>query len=163
MSGSDDQLALVRRLSQRLIEAKCKIATVESCTGGSVSALFTELAGSSAWFDRGFVTYTNQAKYDMVNVDRKTLVEHGAVSERVAGEMAAGGLLNSEADMAISITGIAGPEGGSRAKPVGMVCFGWALGGQGLVTKTQYFEGDRAAVRAQSVNYVVSKAIRFLN
>lgn len=151
-------IALVDNLSSQLLGRKLKIATVESCTGGVLAALFTEFAGSSAWFDRGFVTYSNQAKVEMVGVQPASLARFGAVSEEVAFEMAAGGVKRSEAACALSITGIAGPQGGSDDKPVGTVCFGWAGFTEKLVTEQQLFEGGRSLVRFQSVCYALNRA-----
>jgi len=131
------------------------LAAVESCTGGWVAMAVTAIAGSSAWFDRGFVTYSNEAKQALVGVSAATLERCGAVSEDTAREMAAGGLAHSGADIAVSITGVAGPGGGTPAKPVGMVCFGWAVRGGGVHAETRYFEGDRASVRRQSVEHAL--------
>ncbi len=127
------------------------LALAESCTGGGAAQAVTEVAGSSGWFDRGFVTYSNEAKMEMLGVSAGGLKQYGAVSEQVAREMAAGALRHSQAQMAASITGIAGPGGGSVEKPVGMVCFAWATTDGVLVSRTCHFEGDREAVRRQSV------------
>jgi len=129
---------------------------------GGVAALFTDLAGSSTWFDRGFVTYSNASKVEMVGVDAGTLAQHGAVSKQVAIEMAQGGINHSDAQCALSITGIAGPGGGSKNKPVGTVCFAWAGFGEHPVTRLKYFQGDRFAVRAQSVYYSVQGVVELL-
>lgn len=132
-----------------------RLATAESCTGGWVAQCLTSIAGSSDWFERGFVTYSNDAKQEMLGVARDTLDRHGAVSLATAQAMAAGALRHSRADWAVAITGIAGPGGGSPDKPVGMVCFGWA-GPDGTVdTDTRYFTGDREQVRAQSVAHAL--------
>jgi nicotinamide-nucleotide amidase len=128
-----------------------RIATAESCTGGLVAAAITDVAGSSEWFERGFVTYSNEAKRDLLGVTETTLAAHGAVSETVAREMATGALRASEADVAVAITGIAGPGGGSAAKPVGMVCFAWASLQGPASAETRHFDGDRASVRAAAV------------
>lgn len=126
------------------------LATAESCTGGWVAEAVTSVAGSSAWFERGFVTYSNAAKASMLGVAEATLAAHGAVSEAVAAEMAAGARMHSQAQVALSITGVAGPGGGSPGKPVGTVCFGWSwIGGQRV--ETRLFAGDRREVRRQSV------------
>jgi len=154
--------ALVARLSAGLVSRDMKIVTVESCTGGSVAALFTDLSGSSMWFDRGFVTYSNASKVEMVGVDAAILQQYGAVSEQVASEMAQGGVKHSDAQCALSITGIAGPGGGGKSKPVGMVCFAWAGFMEPVTTSTKYFQGDRSAVRAQSVYFAVQESIRLL-
>ncbi len=127
------------------------LALAESCTGGGAAQAVTEVAGSSGWFDRGFVTYSNEAKMEMLGVSAGALKQYGAVSEEVAREMAAGALRHSQAQMAASSTGIAGPGGGSAEKPVGMVCFAWATTDGVLVSRTCHFVGDREAVRRQSV------------
>ena len=127
------------------------LATAESCTGGWVAQSITAIAGSSAWFDRGFVTYSNAAKQEMLGVSEATLERHGAVSEATARAMAQGAIAHSRADWAIAITGIAGPGGGSPEKPVGTVCFAWAQRDGGCEAQTCGFAGDRAAVREQSV------------
>jgi nicotinamide-nucleotide amidase len=126
------------------------IATAESCTGGGVAEAITRIAGSSEWFDRGFVTYSNAAKQGMLGVRAATLAAHGAVSEPVARQMALGALRKSDAHIAVAITGIAGPGGGTPEKPVGLVCFAWAKAGE-AATHSMVFEGNRQAVRAYSV------------
>ena len=143
-----DQLA--RRLAARLKGANATLATAESCTGGWAAQVVTSVAGSSAWFDRGFVTYSNAAKQEMLGVRPETLSVHGAVSEETAREMARGALERSRATVALSITGVAGPGGGSQEKPVGMVCFAWSRGGE-VRSETRHFAGDRESVRRQSV------------
>jgi nicotinamide-nucleotide amidase len=140
-------IALGRALTLRRLVA----ATAESCTGGLIAAAITDVPGSSGWFDRGFVTYSNAAKSDMLGVRVETLDAHGAVSEETAAEMARGALEHSGADLAVAVTGVAGPDGGTPAKPVGMVCFAWAWRGGGVETATRRFDGDRAAVRAATV------------
>ena len=128
-----------------------KLATAESCTGGLIAGAITDVAGSSAWFDRGFVTYSNEAKIEMLGVRSETLLSNGAVSEPVAREMAAGALARSAADLAVAVTGIAGPAGGSAEKPVGMVCFAWARRGGPVEAVTRHFEDNRSAVRDAAV------------
>jgi nicotinamide-nucleotide amidase len=135
----------------RLKARGLRLATAESCTGGWVAGAVTAIAGSSEWFDRGFVTYSNDAKMEMLGVSAATLEAFGAVSEQTAGEMAAGALTHSKAQLALSITGVAGPGGGSAEKPVGMVCFGWAGEGGAPLVITRNFSGDRESVRRQSV------------
>ena len=152
-------LALAQSLGDRLVAREATLATAESCTGGLVAASITAIAGSSRWFDRGFVTYTNQAKMDDLGVDQATLAVHGAVSEATAREMALGALLASNATHALSTTGIAGPGGATPGKPVGMVCFGWAWreGGTAHVrSATHYLDGDRADVRDAAVRVALS-------
>jgi nicotinamide-nucleotide amidase len=138
-------------LGEAAKKRRVRIATAESCTGGLVAAAITDVAGSSDWFDRGFVTYSNEAKREMLAVADATLAAHGAVSEAVAAEMAVGALRASEADVAVAITGVAGPGGGTPAKPVGTVCFAWASLDGPVRTETRRFEGDRAVVRQASV------------
>jgi nicotinamide-nucleotide amidase len=131
-----------------------KLATAESCTGGWVAQCLTAVSGSSEWFERGFVTYSNDAKHEMLGVEPETLMIHGAVSEPTAVAMAVGALRRSHADWALAITGIAGPDGGSTEKPVGTVCFAWA-GPEGRIeVETRHFSGSRQDVRAQSVAHV---------
>lgn len=143
--------ALSLLLGERLLARGWLLATAESCTGGGIAAVVTDIAGSSGWFDRGFVTYSNEAKQDMLGVSVLTLASRGAVSEETAAEMAAGAVANSRAQLAVAVTGVAGPSGGSAEKPVGLVCFGYArLQGETL-TRRVVFAGDRAAVRAQTV------------
>ena len=130
---------------------KIRLATAESCTGGLIAAVLTAIAGSSDVVDRGFVTYSNEAKNQMVGVPMPLIEAHGAVSEPVAQAMASGALERSRATIAISVTGVAGPGGGSTDKPVGLVCFGLAQRGQATVTDRQIFPGDRTAIRAATV------------
>jgi nicotinamide-nucleotide amidase len=148
--------ALVTRVGAALLAERLTLAAAESCTGGWVSQCLTAIAGSSAWFERGFVTYSNAAKQEMLSVPEATLAAHGAVSQPVAVAMAEGALRHSRADWAAAITGIAGPDGGSDEKPVGTVCFAWAGRDTGTTTETRHFFGDRQAVRAQSVAYVLA-------
>lgn len=128
-----------------------KLATAESCTGGWVGQCLTAVAGSTAWFERGFVTYSNAAKHEMLGVENETLLAHGAVSEPTAAAMADGALRRSHAHWALAITGVAGPTGGSADKPVGTVCFAWAGAEGRLDSQTCHFTGTREEVRAQSV------------
>ncbi len=142
---------LAQQLGQQLIKRQMMMATAESCTGGGIASAITDAAGSSQWFDRGFVTYSNQAKMDMLGVKAETLKTEGAVSQETAIEMAAGCLRNSTADITVAVTGIAGPGGGSQAKPVGTVFIGLAVKGKSAVSQHYMFEGDRAAIRQQTV------------
>ena len=132
-----------------------RLATAESCTGGWIAQCLTAIAGSSDWFERGFVTYSNEAKREMLGVESDTLVAHGAVSEATAAAMAAGALRHSHADWALAVTGIAGPGGGLPDKPVGTVCFGWACSDGRVETQTVHFAGDRELVRAQTVAHAL--------
>ena len=143
---------LAERLGAALRARRWTVATAESCTGGLIAAAVTEVAGSSEWFDRGFVTYSNEAKVEMLGVRSETLAAHGAVSEATAREMAMGALSRSGAALAVAVTGIAGPAGGTPAKPVGLVCIAWARRGAAVEAQTQRFAGDRAAVRAATVD-----------
>ena len=151
--------ALAARLGTLLSNEQLKLVTAESCTGGWVAQCLTAIAGSSAWFDRGFVTYSNEAKQEMLGVPPAMLAEHGAVSQPVAVAMAEGALRNSRADWAVAITGIAGPTGGSPQKPVGTVCFAWGCRDGRIVTSTRHFPGSREDVRAQSVEHALSGLI----
>jgi nicotinamide-nucleotide amidase len=135
-----------------LLDRRWTVATAESCTGGLIAGAITDVAGSSAWFDRGFVTYSNAAKIEMLGVRPETLAALGAVSEAIAREMAAGALARSVADVAVAVTGVAGPAGGTAEKPVGLVCFAWAIRDGAPESRTERFGGDRAAVRAATVD-----------
>lgn len=160
MSASAEQLA--EELLQLLSEQHKVIATAESCTGGWVAKILTDFAGSSNAFDRGYVTYSNAAKVEMLGVSDETLEKTGAVSEATAAEMATGAVNQSQADIAVSITGIAGPGGGSDEKPVGTVCFGWATIEGDLKAETMHFQGDRNAVRLQSVQHCLLTALEII-
>jgi nicotinamide-nucleotide amidase len=156
-------------LGLRLRALGLRVVTAESCTGGLVARALTETAGSSAWFERGFVTYSNEAKAESLGVDEATLRAHGAVSEPVARSMALGALARSRAELAIAVTGIAGPSGAVPGKPVGTVCFGWALHGPGLVgdrplvsIATRRLTGDRAAVRRAAALHALLQALDWL-
>jgi nicotinamide-nucleotide amidase len=138
------------------------LATAESCTGGLISAACTDLAGSSHWFERGFVTYSNEAKTEMLGVDAALITAHGAVSEEVARAMAQGAIKHSRARAAVAVTGVAGPTGGSRAKPVGTVWFGFMVNGH-LSSEMQRFSGDRAAVRAATVQHALRRLVQLLD
>jgi nicotinamide-nucleotide amidase len=162
MNGSSSSVAgLVVRLAELLQRRGWMLATAESCTGGLIAAACTELAGSSAWFERGFVTYSNEAKTEAIGVDAGLIAAHGAVSEPVAHAMAEGAIAHSHAQVALSVTGIAGPSGGSPDKPVGTVCFGWSVGGA-VRTERLHFGGDRASVRTASVRHALETLIRLL-
>ena len=143
--------ALARRIGVRLKARGLELATAESCTGGWIAQTVTSVPGSSEWFDRGFVTYSNGAKKELLGVRARTLSRHGAVSEATAREMASGALARSRAQVAVAVTGIAGPTGGTKEKPVGMVCFAWSRKGRVPESVTRRFSGDRESVRRQSV------------
>lgn len=155
-----DQLA--KRLGGRLKSANQMLATAESCTGGWAAQVVTSVSGSSAWFDRGFVTYSDAAKQELLGVRAETLRAHGAVSEQTAREMARGALERSRATVAVSITGVAGPTGGTPEKPVGTVCFGWARGDE-VRSETRLFAGDREGIRRQSVIVALEGVLRALD
>ena len=152
---SSDTLGIVDSLAELALQNNRVLATAESCTGGLIAAAFTELSGSSAWFDRGFVTYSNDAKHSMLGVSTEMLTNHGAVSEEVVIAMANGAVAASEANIAVSVSGVAGPTGGSAAKPVGTVWIGCA--GEGVASVAQHclFEGDRQSVRLQTVDHAI--------
>ena len=143
-------------LAHALQAKKATMATAESCTGGLIAASCTDLSGSSAWFERGFVSYSNDAKTEMLAVPSSLILQHGAVSEAVVCAMAQGALSHSHAQVAVAVTGVAGPSGGSAEKPVGTVWLAWALPGQ-LVCELCNFDGDRAAVRSATAQHAVSK------
>lgn len=153
---------IIENLVARFVNLNWQLATAESCTGGWIAKICTDVAGSSTWFDRGFITYSNEAKQDMLGVRAETLAQFGAVSEAVVAEMAAGALRYSRAHIALAVSGIAGPGGGSPEKPVGTVCFGWAVRGGEVTTTTCHFAGDREAVRWQSVVFALDGVLRVL-
>ena len=142
---------LSKQVGHALKNAGLKLVTAESCTGGWVGEAITAVAGSSDWFDRGFITYSNAAKREVLGVAATTIQQHGAVSEETAREMALGALKHSRAQISVAITGVAGPGGGSDDKPVGTVCFAWAKGEMALRSERQLLTGERTAVRQQSV------------
>lgn len=144
-----DQLA--SQIGQVLKAREQLLVTAESCTGGWIAEVITSVPGSSAWFDRGFVSYSNLAKQQMLGVDPNIISVHGAVSEATVRAMAEGALIHSSADIALAVSGIAGPGGGSNDKPVGTVCFAWAARNGVIKTATQLFSGDRYLVRRLSV------------
>ncbi|MFL6563319.1 MAG: CinA family protein [Burkholderiales bacterium] len=153
---------LAKRLGARLKGANEMLATAESCTGGWAAQVVTSVSGSSAWFERGFVTYSNAAKQELLGVRAETLRAHGAVSEETAREMARGALERSQGTIAVSITGVAGPGGGTAEKPVGTVCFAWARAGE-VRAELHRFAGDREAIRRQSVIVALEGVMRALD
>jgi len=160
----DKKLSLiVEQLAELLIKRNKKLTIAESCTGGWIAKILTDLAGSSAWFERGFVTYSNQAKHEMLGVAEATLENFGAVSEETVVEMATGALKNSPADFSLSVSGIAGPGGGSDDKPVGLVWFAWAARDAVLLSEQQIFTGDRDAVREQAVIHALTGLLKLLD
>ena len=152
---------LTGSLADFMLARKWMLTTAESCTGGLIAAACTDLAGSSNWFERGFVTYSNAAKTELLGVDAALIATHGAVSEAVASAMALGALARSKAQVAIAVTGVAGPGGGSSDKPVGTVWFGFGWPG-GSCAEIQHFGGDRAAVRVASVRHALRRIQQLL-
>lgn len=152
---------LARKIGEALKARGLRLATAESCTGGWAAMALTAIPGSSDWFERGYVTYSNAAKREDLGVAEETLRRHGAVSEEVAREMAAGALERARAQVALAITGIAGPTGGTKDKPVGLVCFAWALGSK-MTSQTRRFDGDRESVRRQSVLHALERVLELL-
>ncbi len=148
-------------LARLLLEKKLALVTAESCTGGMIAAACTDLAGSSAWFERGFVTYSNDAKIELLGVEERLLRRAGAVCQGVARAMVTGALAHSKAQVAVAVTGVAGPTGGSASKPVGTVWFGFAVPGQ-ILTEKCHFDGDRAAVRAATVRHAFTRLLELL-
>ena len=152
---------LATRVGSALQAKGLTLATAESCTGGGVSMAVTEVAGSTAWFDCGFVVYSNVSKTELLDVSAALIAQNGTVSEEVAAAMAEGALANSSADVALSTTGIAGPTGAVPGKPVGTVCFGWARGDT-IRTERLVFSGDRQSVREQTVRHALLGLLRFI-
>jgi nicotinamide-nucleotide amidase len=153
---------LSRRVGERLKQARAVLVTAESCTGGWVAQAVTSVAGSSGWFDRGFIVYSDAAKREMLGVSEQTLSRHGAVSEETAREMARGALERGGGTLAVAVTGIAGPGGATPGKPVGMVCFAWADARGALHSETRRLEGDRQSVRRQSVIRALEGVLQLL-
>ena len=160
---NSEHYGLAQTVGKRLVQRKMKLATAESCTGGGIAAAITDIPGSSEWFERGFVTYSNEAKQDLLGVKADTLAECGAASTQVALEMAAGAVAGSNGDVAVSVTGIAGPDGGSEKKPVGSVWFGLADSAGNAAAFDERFEGDRESVRSQTVAHALKCIIRFVD
>lgn len=160
-NGRSENLAM--QVGNTLDSYGWMLAIAESCTGGAVACAVTDIAGSSGWFERGFVTYSNDAKHEMLDVSQDTLARWGAVSEAVVREMVAGALNHSHAQVALAVSGIAGPGGGTPDKPVGTVWFAWGTGEGQLVTRLCHFSGDRAEVRTQSVGVALQGVLELLN
>ena len=154
---------LAAELGRRLLLHNLKLATAESCTGGWVAKCITDIAGSSDWFDRGFVTYSNHAKSAMLGVAEKTLAEQGAVSEAAVREMAMGALAHSQATVAVAVSGIAGPGGAAIGKPVGTVWIAWAGNKRDSVSAKHLFSGDREGIRRQAVATALQGLLKYLN
>ena len=152
---------LAQKVSDTIGPKKMMLAAAESCTGGGIAYTLTAIPGSGDWFDCGFVTYSNTAKNEMLDVPDAVIAQFGAVSEEVAAAMAAGAVANSNADIGVSTTGIAGPTGAVPGKPIGTVCFGWARGDH-VHTERLVFQGDRQAVREQTVIHALRGLLRFI-
>ena len=159
---TEDILELSRKAGSLLKQRNLKLVTIESCTGGSLAKLITDIPGASNWFECGFTTYSNESKTKLVNVPAELIAAQGAVSQKVALAMAKGGLATTTGDIAISTTGIAGPDGGTPEKPVGTVCFGFAAKDGTFSTDKQHFSGDRFAVRAQSIAHCLKCLCNYL-
>ncbi|WP_375136024.1 CinA family protein [Nitrosomonas oligotropha] len=151
------------KTGQNLVQRGWMLVTTESCTGGWVGQAVTAVPGSSAWYERGYITYSNTAKREMLGVQQATLDQYGAVSLQIAQEMAIGALNRSHAQISVSITGIAGPDGGTAEKPIGMVCFAWAAQDGLVQQETRYFTGDRETIRRQAVATALQGILRILD
>jgi nicotinamide-nucleotide amidase len=158
-----ETIDLAARVGAMLRAQRQMLATAESCTGGMIAAAITAIAGSSAWFDRSMVTYSNEAKIEMLGVPPGLLKQFGAVSEPTVRAMAGGALERSRAGIAVAVTGVAGPDGGTKDKPVGMVCFGWAVRGAPTEVETIHFPGDRATVREMTVRHALLGILKRLD
>jgi len=154
---------LAERVGEALKQKRAMLASAESCTGGWIGEAVTAVPGSSDWYERGFITYSNAAKQEMLGVLHATLDAHGAVSEATVREMAAGALAQSRATIAVSVSGVAGPAGGTATKPVGMVCIGWCVRGLPPFAVTRQFSGDRESVRRQSVVVALEGVLEAVN
>ena len=160
--ASSSLLQLSSLLGEKLSAYGWRVATAESCTGGGIAAAITAVAGSSSWFEYGIVSYANSAKEKLLHVNPQTLLEHGAVSQAVVEEMVAGVLALSGADIAVAVSGIAGPSGGTAEKPIGTVWFAWGLANGEVRSECFHFVGDRAAVQSQAVVQGLSGLLKFL-
>lgn len=156
-----NSLELAERLGAILKSKKLLLSVAESCTGGGICQALTEIAGSSEWFDCGFVPYSNSSKTEMLDISASLIAQHGAVSEEIAAAMAEGAIANSEAHISLSTTGIAGPGGAVPGKPVGTVCFGWKVGGF-THTERKVFAGNRHEVREQTVVHALNKMLKYV-
>jgi nicotinamide-nucleotide amidase len=156
----DDLELLAEEVGSMLRSVGTSVVTAESCTGGWIAQCLTSVSGSSAWFERGYVSYSNEAKQELLGVPAETILLYGAVSEATAAAMASGALCNSHAEWSLAVTGIAGPAGGTPQKPVGTVCFAWCSREGRLVTETCWFDGDRREIRARSVAYALTGLLK---
>lgn len=158
----NQSLIIAKQLAEILLARNLYLTTAESCTGGGIAYLLTELPGSSQWFDRGFVTYSNNSKEELLDILEDTLLNHGAVSSETAKAMAEGALKNSHAQVSIAVTGIAGPDGGTTEKPVGTVWFGFSISNKSTQTLLKNFKGDRSHIREQAIHFALETVIQFL-
>lgn len=156
-----NKLELAEKVGAALKSKKLLLSVAESCTGGGICQALTEIAGSSEWFDCGFIPYSNSSKTEMLNISAALIAQHGAVSEEIAAAMAEGALATSEAHVSLSTTGIAGPGGAVPGKPVGTICFGWCVAGI-THTERKVFSGDRNSVREQTIEHALNKLLRFI-
>lgn len=164
--NDNQRSATILKLAEQLTRLQAFMATAESCTGGGIAQALTAVPGSSAWFDAGFVTYSNQSKSRLLNVPAEVIAEHGAVSEAVVRAMVAGAVTNSEASFAVAVSGVAGPGGGSPEKPVGTVWIAWggySDDGDDIQAECFLFDGNREAVREQTIDTALSRLLNFLN
>ncbi len=153
---------MAERLARLLLARGMMVTVAESCTGGGIAQAMTNTPGSSKWFERGFVSYSNNSKKELLGVSEDTLVTFGAVSEQTAGEMATGALDNSHAQISVAVTGIAGPDGGTNEKPVGLVCFGWSIKDEPTKTASMVFQGDRNTIQQQSIRMAIQGLLDLL-
>ena len=156
---SKDIINLTRVLGEKFLKQNIILTTVESCTGGLLAAQLTNIAGSSTWFDRGFITYSNQSKIDCVGVMKSTIKKYGAVSQQTANEMALGGIHNSQGNLGLSITGIAGPSGGSKLKPVGTVFFAIPRKQDVIYEHQAFFDGNRGDIREKALLFALNQLL----
>ena len=163
MMSSLIDTSLTEELAKILLKNQWRLTTAESCTGGLVAASLTALAGSSEWFERGYVTYSNDSKSKDIGVDTHLIQDHGAVSIQVAKAMAVGAKQSSNSNIALSITGIAGPTGGTKEKPVGIVCFAWILDNDQVFSETKLFTGNRSDIRDAASEFALSQLTRLLS
>ena len=164
MHKEDEELCkLVKNVASVLSSVEMDLVTAESCTGGWVAKVLTDVPGSSIYFDRGFVAYSNKSKHEILGVKEETLLLHGAVSREIVKEMAVGALEASTASISLAVSGIAGPTGGTENKPVGTVCFSWMIRGDVPVAETMYFEGERDDIRRQAVIHSLKGVIKQIN
>lgn len=159
---SQNLIQLAENLAQQLLAKRLSLVSAESCTGGGIAYLLTELPGSSNWFERGYVTYSNDAKKELLSVPLDILDNYGAVSRETAQAMAEGALNNSHAQISIAVTGIAGPDGGTKEKPIGTVWFGWARIGYQTKTALRNFSGDRHAIRQQAIQFALEELMQLV-